>query len=166
MRDGQFLLYYQAQVDSAGGLTGAEALVRWRRPRGGMVSPAEFIPLAEETGLILPLGHWVLETACAQLAAWARRPETVGMTLAVNVSARKFRDPGFVAQVRAVLARTIVTLAQSLGLAVIAEGVETAAQRAFLLESGCCAFQGYLFGRPGPVDALFGAACPLRPSEH
>ncbi len=104
LRDGQFLLYYQPQVDSEGVLTGAEALLRWRHPQRGMVAPNDFIPLAEETGLILPLGHWVLETACAQLAAWARQPETAGLILAVNVSARQFRHPDFVGQVRAVLA--------------------------------------------------------------
>ena len=234
VQEGQFLLYYQAQVNSAGGLIGAEALVRWRHPRRGMVSPAEFIPLAEETGLILPLGHWVLETACKQLTVWAAQPEMAHLTLAVNVSARQFRHPDFVAQVRAVLdhsganpeklkleltesllvanmediiakmtalrawgvgfslddfgtgysslaylkrlpldqlkidqsfvrdiltdpndaaiARTIVALAQSLGLAVIAEGVETEAQRDFLTCNGCHAFQGYLFGRPGPAE--------------
>jgi EAL domain-containing protein (putative c-di-GMP-specific phosphodiesterase class I) len=237
LREGQFLLWYQAQVDSEGRLTGAEALVRWLHPRRGLVAPARFIPLAEETGLILPLGRWVLETACSQLARWAQRPQTAGLTLAVNVSAREFRHPGFVAQVEAVLevsgadphrlklelteslllediadtiakmtalkalgvgfslddfgtgysslsylkrlpldqlkidqsfvrdvltdpndaaiARTIVALAHSLGLAVIAEGVETEGQRAFLLESGCRAFQGYLFGRPGPVEGLW-----------
>ncbi|MBK5963285.1 diguanylate cyclase [Thiocystis minor] len=238
LRDGQFLLYYQPQVDREGGLTGAEALLRWRHPQRGLVAPNEFIPLAEETGLILPLGHWVLETACAQLAAWARQPETAGLTLAVNVSARQFRHPEFVGQVRAVLGlpsvdphrltlelteslllddvtdtiakmtalkalgvgfalddfgtgyssltylkrlpldqlkidqsfvrdvladpndaaivRIIVALARSLNLAVIAEGVETEGQRTFLLDSGCRDFQGYLFGRPGPVAALWG----------
>jgi len=236
VRDNQFLLYYQAQVDGAGGLTGAEALVRWQHPRRGMVSPAEFIPLAEETGLILPLGYWVLETACIQLAAWATQPAMAHLTLAVNVSARQFRHPDFVNQVRAALdqsganperlklelteslmvvnvediiakmtvlrawgvgfslddfgtgyssltylkrlpldqlkidqsfvrdiltdpndaaiARTIVALARSLGLAVIAEGVETEAQRDFLANNGCHAFQGYLFGRPGPAENL------------
>ena len=242
LREGQFLLWYQAQVDSAGRLTGAEALLRWHHPLRGLVAPGEFIPLAEETGLILPLGDWVLETACVQLAVWARRPETAGLTLAVNVSARQFRHPGFVDQVQAALARqgtdpyrlkleltesllledvgdtiakmtalkargvgfalddfgtgysslsylkrlpldqlkidqsfvrdiltdpndaviahAIVALGQSLGLAVIAEGVETEGQRAFLLRQGCRAFQGYLFGRPGPVEALWGIASP------
>jgi diguanylate cyclase (GGDEF)-like protein/PAS domain S-box-containing protein len=235
--EGQFLLYYQPQVDERGILTGAEALLRWRHPQRGLIPPVEFIPLAEETGLILPLGHWVLEMACSELAAWARRPETAGLTLAVNVSARQFRHSGFVDQVRellarhctnprriklelteslllddltdtiakmtslkalglglslddfgtgysslvylkrlpldqlkidqsfvqdvlsdtngAAIARTIVALAHSLGLAVIAEGVETPDQRAFLIESGCRAFQGYLFGRPGPAEALW-----------
>jgi diguanylate cyclase (GGDEF)-like protein/PAS domain S-box-containing protein len=238
LRLGQFLLYYQPQVDDDTGLTGAEALVRWRHPRRGMVSPAEFIPLAEDTGLILPLGQWVLETACAQLAAWAGQPQTADLVLAVNVSSRQFYHPDFVAQVRgalnqhgadprrlkleltesllldniedtiakmamlktegvgfslddfgtgyssltylkrlpldqlkidqsfirdiltdpndAVIARAIVALAHSLGLAVIAEGVETAAQRDFLIEHGCRAFQGYFYGRPGPVEALWG----------
>ncbi|HYN77916.1 MAG TPA: EAL domain-containing protein [Lamprocystis sp. (in: g-proteobacteria)] len=237
LREGQFLLYYQPQVDCAGRLTGAEALLRWQHPQRGLVLPGQFIPLAEATGLILPLGHWVLETACTQLAVWAGRPETADLTLAVNVSPRQFRDPDFVGQVRVVLkhsgvdprrlklelteslllddvpdtiakmtalkalglgfslddfgtgyssltylkrlpleqlkidqsfvrdvltdpndaaiARTIIALAHSLGLAVIAEGVETAGQREFLLDNGCRAFQGYLFGRPGPVEALW-----------
>jgi len=100
LREGQFLLYYQPQVNDDTGLIGAEALLRWRHPQRGMVSPAEFIPLAEETGLILPLGQWVLETACAQLATWAGQPQTAGLVLAVNVSARQFHHPDFVAQVR------------------------------------------------------------------
>ena len=215
-------------------MTGAEALVRWQHPRRGLVPPAEFIPLAEETGLILPLGDWVLETACAQLVAWATRPEMAHLTLAVNVSARQFRHPDFVEQVLAVLdhsganpqklklelteslllddvediiakmtalkahgvgfslddfgtgysslsylkrlpldqlkidqsfvrdvltdpddaaiARTIVALAQSLGLDVIAEGVETEEQRDFLERNGCHAYQGYLFSRPLPLE--------------
>jgi EAL domain-containing protein (putative c-di-GMP-specific phosphodiesterase class I) len=229
----QFLLYYQPQVDGDGHLTGAEALVRWQHPQRGLVSPAEFIPAAEESGLILPLGHWVLETACTQLVAWAAQTEKAHLTLAVNVSARQFRHPDFVDQVLAVLdrtgadpqklklelteslllddvediiakmtalksrgvgfslddfgtgysslsylkrlpldqlkidrsfvrdvltdsndaaiARTIVALGQSLGLAVIAEGVETEAQREFLASHGCLAYQGYLFGRPLPL---------------
>jgi len=102
----QLLLYYQAQVDGDGALKGAEALVRWQHPQRGLVSPAEFIPLAEETGLILPLGYWVLKTACAQLAAWAVRADRVHLTLAVNVSIRQFRHPDFVDQVLAVLELT------------------------------------------------------------
>jgi diguanylate cyclase (GGDEF)-like protein len=230
----QFLLYYQPQVDGAGRLIGAEALVRWQHPERGIVSPAEFIPLAEETGLILPLGDWVLETACRQMVAWAGRSETAHLTLAVNVSARQFRQDDFVEQVLAVvkrsdadptklkleltesmlldnlegvvakmielqarglsfslddfgtgysslsllkrlplrelkidqsfvrdvltdsndatIARTVVALGQSLGLTVIAEGVETGEQWAFLARHGCHAYQGYLFSRPVPAQ--------------
>jgi len=243
----EFLLYFQAQVDGAGRLTGAEALVRWQHPRRGLVLPAEFIPLAEDTGLILPLGHWVLETACAQLVAWAAQTEMARLTLSVNVSARQFRHPDFVDQVLAILdssgadpqklkleltesllldnvedivskmmalkacgvgfslddfgtgysslsylkrlpldqlkidqsfvrdvltdpndaaiARTIVALAQNLGLAVIAEGVETEAQRDFLALHGCHAYQGYLFGRPGRVEALLAMDTPAGKTE-
>ena len=232
----QFLLHYQAQVAGEDRLTGAEVLLRWQHPQRGMVSPAEFIPLAEETGLILPLGHWVLETACAQLALWAIRPEMAHLTLAVNVSAQQFRQTDFVDQVLAVLgstganpqrlkleltesllvhdvqeiiekmvalkakgvgfslddfgtgysslsylkrlpldqlkidqsfvrdiltdsndaaiAKTVVALAQSLGLGVIAEGVETEAQRDFLAASGCHAYQGYFFSRPLPLEGF------------
>ena len=230
---GQFLLYYQAQVNGARQITGVEALVRWQDPRRGMVSPAEFIPLAEDTGLILPLGRWVLETACVQLARWADQPAMAHLTVAVNVSARQFHQSDFVEQVLATLARTgaqanrlkleltesllithiedviakmnalkgqgvgfslddlgtgysslsylkrlpldqlkidqgfvrdllidandaaiakmVVALAESLGLAVIAEGVETEAQRDFLGGLGCHAYQGYLFSRPLPL---------------
>ncbi len=234
VRQQQFILYYQPQVVGDGRLTGAEALVRWRHPRRGMVSPTEFIGLAEETGLILPLGHWVLETACAQLAKWAAQPNTAHLSLAVNVSAHQFRQDDFVAQVLAVLgstganpqrlkleltesllvsnventiakmtalkaqgvgfslddfgtgysslsylkrlpldqlkidqsfvrdilidpndaaiAKMVVALAESLGLTVIAEGVEIEAQRNFLARQGCHAYQGYLFSRPLPLD--------------
>ncbi len=237
---GQILLYYQPQVDGAGRLIGAEALVRWQHPCRGLLAPAQFIPLAEETGLILPLGRWVLETACYQLAVWARHPETAQLTLAVNISVRQFRHPDFVAQVLAALraagadprrlrlelcerlladpgpdtaakvaalkarglglalgdlgtsisalaglrrlpwdqvkidrsfvwdllsnpddaaiARAILALAKSLGLTVIAEGVETRDQQAFLADLGCEGFQGFLFGRPGPVEDLDAAA--------
>ena len=236
VREGQFVLHYQPQVDREGRLTGAEALVRWQHPSRGLVSPAEFIPLAEETGLIEPLGQWVLETACHQLMAWSARPETTHLTLSVNVSAREFRHPEFVSRVLDIInrigvdpgklmleftesllvddveetiakmnvlkargggfslddfgtgysslsylrhlpldqlkidksfvrdiltnsndtaiARTIIALGQSLGLAVIAEGVETDEQRNLLARQGCHAFQGFHFGRPGPVDAL------------
>ena len=231
---GQFLLYYQAQVDSSGHMIGAESLVRWLHPLRGMVSPAEFIPLAEESGLILPLGHWVLATACQQLADWAKRPATAHLTLAVNVSAKQFHLPTFVEEVltlvdyfkinpaklkleitesmllehvddiiakmtelkirgitfsmddfgtgysslqylkrlpldqikidqsfvrdilvddsgRAIV-RTIIAMAQGMNLNVIAEGVETKAQRQFLLDKGCAHYQGFLFGRPMPVE--------------
>ncbi len=230
LEEKQFLLYYQPQVDAERGLTGAEALLRWCHPLRGLISPAEFIPLAEETGLILPLGHWVLEAACAQMVAWASRSQTAQLSLAVNVSARQFRQADFVEQVLevvtrtgadprklkleltesmllddvediitkmtalkalglrfslddfgtgysslsylkrlplsqlkidrsfvrdvltdpndAAIAHTIVALARSLGLTVIAEGVETEAQRDFLADHGCTAYQGYLFGPP------------------
>jgi len=232
----QFLLHYQAQVDGAGRLTGVEALLRWLHPERGMVAPLEFISLAEDTGLILPLGRWVLETACKQLALWDQQPETAHLTMAVNVSARQFHHRDFVDQVMEILAqtganpqrlklelteslllddvedviakmtilkehgvtfalddfgtgysslsylkrlpldqlkidqsfvrdiltdsndasiaRTIVALAQSLGLSVIAEGVETEAQRDFLAASGCHAYQGYFFGRPLPIESF------------
>ncbi len=234
--DGQFFLQYQPQVDDTDGVTGAEALLRWRHPLRGLVSPGEFIPVAESSGLILPLGQWVLEAAARQLAAWAGQSETSHLSLAVNISARQFRDPHFVEQVLriieqtganpqrlkleiteslllddigdaidkmsalkshgvgfalddfgtgysslsylkrlpldqlkidqsfvrdvltdpndAAIARTIVALAKTLGLGVIAEGVETAEQRSFLAEHGCRAFQGYLFGRPGAAEDL------------
>ncbi|MDD2882706.1 MAG: EAL domain-containing protein [Rhodoferax sp.] len=102
----QFLLHYQAQVVGSGRVTGVEALVRWQHPQRGMVSPAAFIPLAEASGLILPIGQWVLETACAQLAAWASQPALAHLTIAVNVSARQFRQADFVDTVLATLART------------------------------------------------------------
>jgi predicted signal transduction protein with EAL and GGDEF domain len=106
MKQNGLLVHYQAQVDQEGSLIGAEALVRWPHPEHGMVSPAEFIPLAEQSGLILPLGLWVLETACTQLATWATQPETANLTLAVNVSASQIRGPDFVVQVMAVLEQT------------------------------------------------------------
>jgi EAL domain-containing protein (putative c-di-GMP-specific phosphodiesterase class I) len=105
IKSSQFVLYYQPQLDSVG-LIGAEALIRWNHPRRGLLAPGEFISLAEETGLIQPLGDWVLEAACAQVAAWADRPETAHISLAVNISARQFRHPGFVEKVLATLHRT------------------------------------------------------------
>ncbi|WP_298015118.1 EAL domain-containing protein [uncultured Castellaniella sp.] len=232
---GQFELFYQPQLDRSG-IVGCEALLRWKHPRDGYVSPASFIPLAEDSGLILPLGDWVLRTACRQLAAWADRPALAGIRVAVNVSPRQFRQPDFVEQVLAALAgsgadarslelelteglllqnvedtiekmarlksygvgfslddfgtgysslaylkrlpldqlkidqsfvrdvltdpndaaiaRTIVALGLSLGLRVIAEGVETEAQRAFLQRHHCHAWQGYLFSPPVPAADL------------
>lgn len=98
-----FNLYYQMQVDHSGKIIGAEALIRWQHPQLGMVSPVQFIPLAEEIGLILPIGQWVLETACAQLDLWKTDPLTHKLQLAVNVSASQFHQPDFVEQVRKIL---------------------------------------------------------------
>ncbi|MFZ6873924.1 EAL domain-containing protein [Undibacterium sp. Di27W] len=102
----QFVLHYQLQVSALGDPIGAEVLLRWRHPGRGLVSPLDFIPLAEETGLILPIGLWVLETACKQIAVWASDPVKSGMQLAVNVSARQFRHPGFVDDVTRILHET------------------------------------------------------------
>ena len=99
----QFLLYYQPQFDIDERVVGAEALVRWHHPLRGIVSPIEFIPLAEETGLILPLGHWVLETACRHLYRWQQAEHSAALSMAVNISARQFRHPDFVDLVRAVV---------------------------------------------------------------
>lgn len=95
----EFVLYYQIQVDGEGRTIGAEALARWNHPKRGLVSPAHFIPLAEESGMILPLGKWVLETACAQLVVWAQQPASAQWTLAVNVSASQFVQADFVTSV-------------------------------------------------------------------
>jgi diguanylate cyclase (GGDEF)-like protein len=105
IRDNQFSLFYQPQLDR-GLLTGAEALIRWNHPTRGLVGPQDFVPLAEETGLIFPMGNWVLETACMQIAAWTNRKAGAHLSVAVNVSAREFRQPKFVDQVLAALERT------------------------------------------------------------
>ena len=229
----EFKLFYQVQVDSTLRPIGAEALIRWQHPEQGLIYPDKFIPIAEDTGLILPLGQWVMQTACAQLKEWESNPLTRELTLAVNVSARQFRQPDFVKQVGEIIAQslikpsslkleltetmvldnvadtitkmhelkqigvrfsmddfgtgysslayltqlpldqlkidksfvhnigtkstdamiiqTIIGMANNLGIEVIAEGVETDAQRDFLGEAGCRIYQGYLFGRPVPV---------------
>ena len=105
IKEKQFLLYYQPQVER-GRLTGAEALIRWKHPMRGLVQPNDFIPLAEETRLILPIGDWVLEAACEQLALWAGRKDAAHLTVAVNISALQFRQPSFVEHVLATLRRT------------------------------------------------------------
>jgi diguanylate cyclase (GGDEF)-like protein/PAS domain S-box-containing protein len=105
IKTNQFALYYQPQLDR-GLFTGAEALVRWNHPKRGLVPPHEFVPLAEETGLIFPLGNWILETACTQIAAWANRKEGAHLEVAVNISTREFRQPKFVEQVLKVLNQT------------------------------------------------------------
>lgn len=230
----QLYLHYQIQVDTSHRPLGAEALIRWMHPTRGLVSPAQFIPLAEETGLILTIGQWVLETACAQLKTWQQDELTRDLVLAINVSPKQFRKADFVAHVRDTVRRhainpsllkleltesmlledfefviatmndlngigirfslddfgtgysslqylkrlplnqlkidksfirdiatdssdkaivsTIIAMAQILNLDVIAEGVETEEQRKFLLNSGCTNFQGYLFGRPVPIE--------------
>ena len=99
----QLRLHYQIQVDNQRRPLGAEALLRWQHPARGLVSPGEFIPLAEETGLIVPIGLWVLQTACDQLKAWQRDVLTRYLTLSVNVSARQFRQADFVSQVQHIL---------------------------------------------------------------
>ncbi|AUM01219.1 EAL domain-containing protein [Pseudothauera hydrothermalis] len=239
----QFILHYQPQVDAGGRIIGAEALLRWQHPERGMVPPGAFIPIAEETGLILPIGRQVIELACTQLAHWADQPGCADLTLSINVSARQFRHAGFMDEVRAALrhsganaarlrleltesmllddidaviarmtalrelgvsfslddfgtgysslaylkrlplaelkidqsfvrdvlvdpndaaiAHTIITLAHTMGLTVIAEGVENAAQRDLLAELGCDAYQGYLFGRPVPAEQLPLSVQPL-----
>ncbi len=233
----EFELHYQPKMAMDGHrVMGVEALVRWKHPQRGMISPADFIPLAEETGLIVPLGEWVIRTACAQMCQWLADGLTL-LFVAVNISARQFRQPNLVEMVRAILhesglppnklcvevtesllmedaeatvqvltdlralglralaiddfgtgysslsylqrfpvtelkidrsfvqnlpddpgsaalAKSIIALAHSLGLHVIAEGVETEGQRRFLEEQGCDRFQGYLASRPLPAQQL------------
>ena len=230
----QFELFYQPQVDGSRTVFGAEALLRWRHPEHGLVSPAEFIPLAEEIGMIQVIGHWVLETACAQLQAWQQHADTRNLSISVNVSPKQFFQTDFVNQVQTLLrqytvnpsllkleltenilidnsdviidvmnalgvmgvkfslddfgtgysslqylkklplyqlkidqsfvrdisldcgdqaiVRTIIAMAASLNLNVIAEGVETDEQWQFLLDNGCGNCQGYLFGKPVPIS--------------
>lgn len=234
--DDQLNLHFQIQITADNGLRGAEALLRWHHPQRGMISPAEFIPIAEESGLILAIGRWVLNSACAQLARWASQPLFASLNIAVNVSSRQFHQDDFVEQVLnalnasganpqrltleltesllvsnvddviakmtalkergiafslddfgtgysslaylkrlpldelkidqsfvrdtlsdandAAIVTTIIALAESLGLDVIAEGVETEEQRAFLAQHGCNSYQGYLFSRPIPINAF------------
>jgi len=229
----QFVVHYQAQI-AGGQVTGAETLLRWHHPVRGLVCPGEFISVIEETGLVRPVGQWVLETACRQLADWAKQTGMSHLTISVNISAHQLNHEDFVDQVLmalersganprhlkleltesllvnnveniigkmnalkakgvgfslddfgtgysslsylkrlpldqlkidqsfvrdiltdpndAAIAKMIVLLAESLGLAVIAEGVETEAQRESLLQLGCLAYQGYLFSRPVPLD--------------
>jgi EAL domain-containing protein (putative c-di-GMP-specific phosphodiesterase class I) len=242
----EFELHYQPQVDTDGHVVGAEALLRWPHPERGFVPPDEFIPLAEEDGLIVELGRWVLETACGDLARWALDPKMNKLKIAVNVSLRQLIDSNFVKLVLDVLAesgadphrlkleitescvmenvndtiakmtalqahgvgfslddfgtgyaslshlkrlpldqlkidrsfvkdvltdvkdasiaRTIITLGHNLGMAVIAEGVETQGQCDFLEREGCRSYQGYLFSPAlnSVRFAAFVAAAPAR----
>jgi len=230
----QLELYYQIQVDNEGRPLGAEALVRWEHPSLGLILPDEFIPLAEESSLILEIGEWVLDAACKQLAQWSRNELTKEMVLAVNVSGKQFRMHDFVERISkaicvhkidvsrlkleltesvvlnnvndvvtkmhalkaigvrfslddfgtgysslsylklmpldqlkidksfvrdiasdpndAVMVQTIIGLGENFRLNVIAEGVETDSQLAFLKQHGCMAFQGYLFSKPVPIE--------------
>ncbi|MFZ5503189.1 MAG: EAL domain-containing protein [Pseudomonadota bacterium] len=230
----EFRLHYQQQVNRQGRIIGAEILLRWQHGKDGMVLPSDFIPLAEETNLILPIGEWVLETAMQQLYEWARDPLLKHIDLAINVSALQFRQANFVEHIQelllqyevnplrlkleltesimlddvsdtvdkmqalrkggirfsmddfgtgysslsyltklpldqlkidqsfvrnmeethtdAAIVQTIVLMAKSLGMEVIAEGVETRQNRDFLAQTGCMLYQGYLFGMPLPVE--------------
>jgi len=234
LREHQFQLYYQIQVDNAQHPLGAEALIRWIHPDRGILFPAQFIQLAEDTGQIIAIGTWVLEAACAQLKAWQENTNTCDLVLAVNVSAKQFQQACFIEQVHdavkrhaidpkllkleltesslvsnveetiitmnklrkigihfslddfgtgysslqylkrlpldqvkidqsfvrdiasdssdKAIIRTILAMAYSLGLEVIAEGVETEAQRQLLLKKGCKYYQGFLFGKPVPIE--------------
>jgi diguanylate cyclase (GGDEF)-like protein/PAS domain S-box-containing protein len=105
IRKRQFVLYYQPQVNR-GQIVGSEALIRWNHPQRGILAPGVFIGLAEETGLILNLGSWVLEEACEQITRWAGKPETAHLAVAVNISALQFRQPEFEQQVLAALRRS------------------------------------------------------------
>jgi EAL domain-containing protein (putative c-di-GMP-specific phosphodiesterase class I) len=102
----QLQLYFQKQVNTQGHTTGAEVLLRWAHPERGLVSPAQFIPLAEETGSIVPIGLWVILTACKQLKAWQAHPHLRDLTLAVNVSAKQFHQADFIDHVRRILVQT------------------------------------------------------------
>ena len=102
----QFALFYQVQMDGQGKALGAEALIRWNHPESGLISPAVFIPLAEEIGVILQIGDWVIETACEQIKAWQSHPVARDLQLAINVSALQFRQPNFVTQIENALSRT------------------------------------------------------------
>ncbi|HIJ61704.1 MAG TPA: EAL domain-containing protein [Rhodospirillaceae bacterium] len=138
LNEGQFFLHYQPQVSGEGQIIGAEVLVRWQHPARGIVSPADFIPLSEETGLILPIGHWVLDTVCEQLACWATRPRLADLTVAVNVSVHQFRQRDFVDQVLAVLDRTGANpqrLKLELTETMLAENLTDIVEKMFALKS-------------------------------
>jgi diguanylate cyclase (GGDEF)-like protein len=102
----QFQLFYQPQVNHLGQVVGAEALIRWLHPQRGMIPPLDFIPIAEESGLILPMGNWIIASACAQLVEWSKTAATADLILSINVSARQFQHPLFVEQTLAVIAQT------------------------------------------------------------
>lgn len=234
LNERQFRLFYQIQVDSSNHAVGAEALIRWQHPERGLVTPLEFIPHAEGSGLILPIGNWVLESACESLKSWEQDKQIRYLSLSINVSARQFHQPDFVTKIQELIKHhginparlklelteslllvdiedtiarmsalnklgirlalddfgtgysslqylkrlpleqlkidqsfireldtdkddraivsTIIAMARNLNVEVIAEGVETESQKQFLIERGCSRFQGYLFGKPVPID--------------
>lgn len=134
----QLVIFFQAQVVGAGRVTGCEVLVRWMHPVRGLMLPTEFIPLAEETGLILPLGQWVLEQACTQLAQWGASAETAHLTLSVNVSAHQFRRPDFVDGVLNTLKHTGANptrLKLELTESLLVENVAEVTQKMFILKA-------------------------------
>lgn len=108
IREQEFVLYYQSQVNCEK-IVGAEVLIRWNHPEKGLISPNVFIPLAEETGLILPIGQWVLEMACAQIKNWENQPTTAHLQLAVNVSSKQFQQPNFVNQIQKLVENSGIT---------------------------------------------------------
>ena len=127
----QLELFYQAQVDGSMRIIGAEVLLRWKHPVRGLIVPMQFIPLAEESGLIVPIGHWVLEAACAQLKRWADSPQTRKLHLSVNVSARQFRQQDFVQRVKSIIhssgidpSRLILELTESLVLDNVVDSID------------------------------------------
>src|SRR5207302_1605050 len=125
-----------------------EALVRWEHPTRGLVAPADFIPLAEETGMIIAIGRWVLTEACRQVRQWQlERPSEPPLLVSVNLSGRQFQHPEDSA-----IVNTIITLAKTLNLTVVGEGIETIAQLDHLRALGCDRGQGYYFAKPRPAE--------------
>ena len=237
LADEQFEIHYQPQLTDTGKVVGVEALLRWQHPKLGYVSPARFIPLAEETGQIDSIGHWVLQQACAQLQQWQNEPLLRDLVMSVNISARQFYQPEFVMQVEQclqkyqlkpqqlmleltesliladlddavsrmqqikqmgvrfsmddfgtgysslsylsrlpfdevkidqyfvrsassgkprdwVIVEAIIGIANTFGMKLIAEGVETEVQRELLRQSGCYCYQGYLFAKPAIAQQI------------
>ena len=234
LHNNEFTLYYQPQVNAVGRVVGAEALLRWTPPNADIISPLTFIAAAEESGLIVPIGDWVIVQGFRQLKRWQQYVETKDLKLSINVSADQFHQADFVAKIfngieqfdidptlitleltesvvlqrvdqaiekmlelksrgisfslddfgtgysslsylkllpldqvkidssfvrdisfdpdDAAIVRAILAMSDSLGLSVIAEGVETQVQREFLFDHGCLHYQGYLFGRPVPIE--------------
>src|SRR5207237_920111 len=131
-----------------------EALVRWEHPRYGRLLPQHFIPLAEETGLIVQLGAWVLSEACRQLHTWRREYPQVPLAISVNISGRQLQGTGLADALRQALARAIIGLGDTLRLHTIAEGIEMAQQRSALIELGCSLGQGHHFWPALPAAAI------------
>jgi len=147
-------LHYQPQIDlQSGRIAGVEALVRWEHPDRGLIPPAEFIPLAEETGLIQPLGNWVLKTACMHFQSWLVKGFNFGK-VAVNLSDRSFINDIDVDEADSAIAKSIIDLAHNMSLQVVAEGVERPTQSRWLNEKGCDHVQGFYYARPMTEEKL------------